>query len=81
MGNRNDGHLSVQFLQRFLHDLLGGAVDAGSGFVEKQDPRPTRQGARNGNELLLSCRQAGAPFVEQRVVTQFQGLDEVVCMG
>jgi hypothetical protein len=64
--------------ERRPHRLLGFAVDARRRFVEQQDAGRSGQGARDGDELLLSRRQACAAFAELGVVAPWKVSNEAV---
>src|SRR5439155_23638432 len=53
-------------------------VQARHRLVQNQDRGIPNQGASDGDSLLLSAREGGAPLADDRVVTIFKFADELV---
>ena len=58
------GAAAEQAVERFADLEFGFGVDAGSGFVEDEEARIVREGAREIDELALADAERGAAFVD-----------------
>ena len=73
----SDVRPSTMRLERVAHAEFGFGIHAGSGFVENQNLRLVRQGARERDELLLSGGKRRAALADFFVEALGQGADEV----
>ena len=63
------------------HPVAGIQVDLADRIVEDKDPGGMKQGARQGDTLLLTAGENDALFADDRVVTVGKGGDRVVDGG
>ena len=67
-----------QLAERALHGDLALRVERRGRLVEEQDRRVAQDRARDGDALLLTARQAGAPLSRHGVVAVGEARDELV---
>jgi len=81
-GDRREGSLLHDIVERRLHDLLARVVERAGRLVEQHDARLLDDGPRDGDALLLPARELAAAQAHLRVVALVESLqDEVVRVG
>ena len=64
VGHQDDGHVLAQFLEHILDAHGGDRIDGDGELVEAEDLRLVREGAGDGQALLLAAGELGAEAVE-----------------
>src|SRR6266700_6768397 len=70
-----------QVTQPFLNQRFRFGVQTGSRFIENEDARIGKNGAGDGDALLLSARKFYSAFADDRIVFFFERLSEFVDSG
>src|SRR5208337_2135802 len=75
------GAAAHQVAQTLLDERLRFGVEAGGGFVENQDARIGKNGAGDGDALLLAAGQLHAAFADDGVVLLLERFREFIHAG
>ena len=78
MGNDKAGTSLHKIVHCLLDEKFRSGVDRTGCFVENQNFRIRQNSPCNGQQLLLSLRYVAGFFVENHLITVWQGLDKVV---
>ncbi len=76
-----DGHLSLEPVDRAGQLFRGVRIEIGGRFVKDQDPRLFQQCTRDGDALALAAGEADTLFADAGLVALWQLLDGLVDAG